>query len=139
NQQRGGFAGGPSIDQVLAKRVGAGRPRASVEMAIRWATGKSHGLLHPINSMTFADDATYSPISPRLNPAEIFDSLFGNLDEDSSAGENVAVTRRASILDYLDRRYETLSQRLGAADRVKLEEHLDRVREMEEGLQALAD
>ena len=45
-----GYAAGPSIDQVIATRISAGKkPRASIQMAVRWATGRSKGRLHPIN------------------------------------------------------------------------------------------
>jgi hypothetical protein len=134
------FASGPSIDQVIAGIVSEGKPRPSLELAVRWATGKSHGLLHPINSLVFADDANFSPISPRLDPTDIWNALFGSLDT-GDGGESTTnlVANRESMLDYLDRRYETLAQRLGSRDRMKLEEHLTRIREMEEGLAALAD
>ncbi len=140
NNSRGGFSSGPSLDQAIATIAKGNRPRASMEMAVRWATGKSHGLLHPINSMTFADDQNFSPISPRIDPVEIFDALFGNLNqEDDQGGVNPAIVRKQSILDYVGRRYETLSARLGMADRARLEEHLTKVREMEDGLVALGE
>ncbi len=139
--QSGQFASGPSLDQVIATNVRGDRPYGSIEMAVRWATGKSHGLLHPINSMTFADDGKASPMSPRLDPVEIFDSLFGNLNDApvEGGGTNPAVARKQSILDYVDRRYDTLSQRLGGDDRARLEEHLTRIRSIEDGLSGLAE
>lgn len=128
---------GPSIDQVIAETASAGKPRPSIEMAIRWATGKSVGALHPMNAMTFANDGNASPIPPRIDPADIYDSLFGGLEtgDDGSASANVA--RQQSILDFLDQRYVTVSQKLGTSDRARLEEHLTRIREMEDSLAAL--
>jgi hypothetical protein len=41
------------MDQVIARRLLPAKPIRSLELAIRWATGKSHGLLHPINSLNF--------------------------------------------------------------------------------------
>ncbi len=134
------FASGPSIDQVLAKRLSEGKARASIELAVRWATGKSHGLLHPINSMIFADDDRFSPISPRLDPVQIWTSLFGSLEGDGdTAATRALLSRRQSILDYVDRRHESLIARLGGADRAKLEAHLTKVREMEQSLATLAE
>lgn len=135
------FAAGPSVDQVIANIASQGKPRKSIEVAIRWATGKSHGLLHPINSLTFADDANFSPIPPRLDPVDIWNSLFGSIDgEDQPTDGNTAETaRRQSILDFLDRRYVSVSQRLGVSDRQKLEEHLTKIREMEESIAALSE
>ena len=45
-----------------------------------------------------------------------------------------AWTRKKSILDFVDRRYAALSARLGAADRRKLDQHLTKVREIEQAL-----
>ncbi len=133
----GKFAHGPSIDQVIAELASQGKPRASIELAVRWATGKSHGRLDPINSLNFANDGKASPISPRIDPVEIFNSLFGGLQagDDGEAAANLA--RKQSILDFLDQRYATVSQKLGASDRARLEEHLTRIRGMEESLASL--
>ena len=133
----GNYVNGPSIDQVLAPLVSAGKARASIEVAVRWATGKSHGLLHPINSLTFANDGKASPIPPRIDPQEIFDSLFGGLNPDDGAA--AARERKLSILDFVDRRYEALALRLGARDQARLQEHLTKIRELETGLQATGD
>lgn len=133
------FASGPSVDQVIATTASAGKARPSIELAVRWATGKSHGLLHPINSLNFADNDSFSPIPPRLDPQDVWTSLFGGLEPDDGSGTvDAAALRKRSILDFLDRRYDTLSQRLGQVDRAKLEEHLTRIREMEQSLDAFS-
>ena len=64
----------PSIDQVLAPRLSAGKSYGSLQFAVRWATGKSHGKLSPMNALYFSDSA---PIPPRLDPQDIFTTLFG--------------------------------------------------------------
>jgi hypothetical protein len=68
-----GYASGPSVDQVIAGLVSADLPMRSLQMAVRWGTGKSHGLLHPINSINFEDADGFAPIPPRLDPQQIFD------------------------------------------------------------------
>lgn len=132
----GDFVRGPSVDQAIAEVASAGKPRASLEVAVRWATGKSHGLLHPINSLTFANDGNASPIPPRVDPQEIYDSVFGSLDTGDGTAPPMS-TRKQSILDFVDRRYEATAARLGLEDRARLEEHLSKVRELEESLAAL--
>jgi hypothetical protein len=128
------YGQGPSIDQVIATRLQAATPRSrkSIEIAIRWATGKSHGLISPINALNFEDDAEFSPIPPRLDPAQIFGDLFGAVSGELDAAALVA--RKRSILDYVDRRYAALSLRLGARDRQKLDQHLTKLREIEQRL-----
>ncbi|WP_437842378.1 DUF1552 domain-containing protein [Sorangium sp. So ce1153] len=128
----GGYASGPSVDQVIASRISAGiKAKASIQLAVRWATGKSHGLMTPMNIANFEDTASYSPIPPRLDPVEIFTELFGTLDP--GAGDDAArrLARKKSILDFLDGRYSALAARLGAADRRKIDQHLTKIREIE--------
>lgn len=130
----GGYAQGPSVDQVIAGIVSTGMPVSSLQMAVRWGTGKSHGLLHPINSAHFEDNATFDPIPPRLDPQAIFDSLFGTLDPDTGADALARIERKKSILDFVDRRFDGLSQRMGAADKAKIDQHLTKIRELETSL-----
>ena len=121
----------PSMDQVLATKIQADRQpknpgdpdlsyaRKSLQLAIRWATGKSHGLLDPINSANFEDSPSAAPIAPQLDPQDVFDTLFGTPTPGVDAA---AVNRRSkSILDFVDKRYVALGNRLGASDKAKLE------------------
>ena len=133
-QAGGGYAGGPSIDQVIASRFAGQFSKPSVQMAVRWGTGKSHGLLHPINSANFEDNDNFDPIPPRLDPQAIFESFFSTLDPDDGAEAAARIARKQSILDFVDRRFESLAPGLGSADRQKLEQHLDKVRELEASL-----
>ena len=120
------FAGSPSLDQVLASRLSAGYALPSLELAVRWGTGKSHGLPHPINVLSFRDAPGFAPIPPRLDPASIWKGLFG------ASAPSPSRTWDKSILDAVDKRYTKLSQRLGAADRARLEQHLSSLRELEQ-------
>jgi hypothetical protein len=130
------YARGPSIDQVLATRLQAATPRArrSIEIAVRWATGKSHGLISPINALNFEDNPQFSPIPPRLDPQQIFRDLFGTATPGDADAAAALIARKRSILDFVDRRYAALSLRLGALDRQKLDQHLTKIREIEQGL-----
>jgi hypothetical protein len=130
NQQ---FSGGPSLDQVIAARASADKTYKSLEFAVRWATGKSHGRLHPINSLTFADDTNFSPIPPRIDPVDVWDTLFGSLSSDGSSTPSLLASKR-SMLDFLDRRYQAVAASIGTRDRQKLEEHLEQIRTLERAL-----
>ena len=125
----GSYVKGPSIDQVLASRLAAGKRYSSLQMAVRWGTGKAHGKVSPSDTCTFSDGPTFDPIPPRLDPANIWTTLFGQPPPTSTTG-----AWDASILDAVDRRYVKLAQRLGAADRQRLEAHLERIRDLERRL-----
>ncbi len=129
------WAKGPSMDQVIARRLLPVKPIRSLELAIRWATGKSHGLLHPINSLNFEDNTSFSPMPPRIDPQRIYDEIFGMIGTSTPTNvEAIRINRKKSILSLVDRKYVALSQRLGASDRVRLEEHLQKIRDIEMGL-----
>jgi len=124
------FATGPSIDQVLALRLSQGNRLGSLELAVRWGTGKAHGLASPIDIASFAYSPTFDPVAPRLDPVKIWQELFGTVTPHDPW--------KKSILDAVGKRYERLAKRLGASDRQRLEAHLDQIREMERGLDSLA-
>ena len=82
----------PSIDQVLAPRLSTGKAYGSLQFAVRWATGKSHGKLSPMNALYFSDSA---PIPPRLDPQDIFTTLFGSTRADGRDGRHRPERARA--------------------------------------------
>jgi Protein of unknown function (DUF1552) len=137
----GNYPKSPSIDQVLAAKLSAGKARNSIELAVRWATGKSHGLIHPINAFNFEAKSPFSPIPPRIDPQQIFTDLFGRLMPGGSTGTDdsaaLALQRKKSILDFVDRRYVALAAKLGSEDRIKLESHLEKIRVIEKSLDTL--
>ncbi|WP_437873915.1 DUF1552 domain-containing protein [Sorangium sp. So ce363] len=131
----GGYGSGPSIDQVIASRISAGqKAKASLQLAVRWATGKSHGLMSPMNVVNFEDTATHNPIPPRLDPVEAFTELFGTLNPGARNDAALRLARKRSILDFVDRRYAAVSAGLGAADKQKIDQHLTKIREIEQSL-----
>ena len=133
-----GYATGPSIDQVIAKRLYTNQKKKSIQLGIRWATGKSHGSLHPINCANFDADNN-SPIGPLVDPQTVWKDLFGSISANGTVDTKAAAAlkRQQSILDFVDKRYDALSLRLGAADKLRLQEHLSKIRELEKGLMAI--
>ncbi len=132
------YATGPSVDQALASRLSKGKKFASLQMAVRWATGKSHGAVSPMNIINFEANSPFSPIPPAVDPKEIWQSMFGSLSTDGKmdAAAALALQRDKSILDFVDKKYNALSKRLGQADRMALEQHLTKIRELETSLSA---
>jgi hypothetical protein len=109
-------------------------------MAVRWATGKSHGSLSPINCVNFDADNN-SPIGPAVDPQQIWKDLFQDLGADNSAGSAASVqqARKKSILDFVDKRYDKLAARLGAADKQRFQEHLSKIRDLETSLSSITN
>jgi hypothetical protein len=74
----------------------------------------------------FEATSPFTPIPPRLDPVTIWKALFND-----PSRPNTARAWETSILDAVDKRYAKLAQRLGAADRQRLEAHLERIRDLE--------
>src|SRR6185295_4632554 len=68
----------PSIDQLLVSKLSGGKAYPSLQLAIRWATGKSKGKLSAMNAINFQSTSPNAPIPPRLDPQDIFTTLFGS-------------------------------------------------------------
>lgn len=73
------------------------------------------------------------PVVPEMNPLAAFDSLFG-----ASAGDNARAQRRIGALDHSLSELNALRTRLGTTEKVKLDTHLDALRELEQKLQSAA-
>jgi Protein of unknown function (DUF1552) len=134
----GVYPQGPSLDQVLAKTLSQGKKLPSLQMAVRWATGKSNSKLSPINAANFANTAEMLPLPPQLDPQKLFTTLFGDVQPGvDTSGQTAAIARNKSILDFVGGRYTALSARLGARDKARLDEHLTQIRAFETGLDKL--
>lgn len=130
-----GYPKAPSIDQVLAKTLSQGKKLPSLQMAVRWATGTSNSKLAPQNALNFADTAENLPLPPQLDPQKLFKDLFGEAQPGTDvAAQQAKLARSKSILDFVQDRYRGLSSKLGARDRLRLEEHLEQIRTFELGL-----
>ncbi len=132
---RNRYSSGPSLDQVIANKIGNDTSIKSLQIAIRWATGKSKGLLSPINALNFEDNGRYNPIPPRLDPVAIWNDMFGTLNNTDPQAAAL-LQRKKSILDFVGKRYVSLSRQLGMDDRARLEQHLTKIREVESAIAA---
>jgi hypothetical protein len=115
------WAGGISVDQFIANRWGV----EALTLGAR-AGGANGG-----GRISYRD--AYQPVHPIEDPAKAFEQVFGDLTE--SAEQRAArVAQRRSVLDVAARQLPALQGRLPAADREKLELHLEGVRAIERKL-----
>jgi len=121
--------GGTSADQVAAARVGHRTRLASLEI------GAEHGSLsgncdtgyNCIYNSALSWRSATQPMPKEINPKLVFERLFGGGDPATVARDR----RRKSLLDFVREDARGLEQRLGAADRRKLDEYLSSVRDVE--------
>jgi Protein of unknown function (DUF1552) len=116
----------PSMD-VVAARAWAGKTRIkSLELSCL-KNGYDEGTTYEQLSHNGPNDVNPA----ELSPAAVFDRLFAVQDP----GSQVRLAR-ASILDVLKQDTVALKAKLGAADKVRMDQHLENIRTLERGLQA---
>jgi len=117
-------AGGPSIDQIIARRIGIKSRFQSLQIGV---AQESHGEnVH--RNMSWAGYERALP--PEMIPHNLFDRLFGVKNESW-------VERKKSILDLVLSDVEELKPALGQEDRARLDEHLTSVRDLERAISSL--
>jgi hypothetical protein len=126
------FLAGTSLDQIIASRIGGDTVFPSLEIGTEDLTGYV-GACDVGYSCAYMNTISWkSPTSPmplETNPRVVFERLFGR---PGSADERLTRMRQnRSILDSVKGEVQTLEHGLGARDRVRLDEYLEHVREIE--------
>jgi len=125
---------GTSVDQVAAAQLGHQTKFASLELGCE--AGKSSGNCDSGYSCAYSSNISWrtptTPATKEVNPKLVFERLFGGgsaADQSQSRAKRDA--QRKSILDLVADDASQLRHKLGKSDRVKLDEYLDGVREIE--------
>ena len=116
-----GFKNTISLDQLMAKHIGAATRFPSMTIGARGA------------SLSWTANGVQIPV--QMHPTKIFRQLFVNGTEAEVAEEIKNLERGRSILDTVLDDAKVLSITLGARDREKLDEYFTSVRELEIRLQ----
>jgi hypothetical protein len=75
-----------------------------------------------------------------VSPRDAWDALFRGfapMDEPAAAGPSIDARARVSVLDLVKSRSDRLVARLGRADQICMEQHLDEIRDLERRISAL--
>jgi hypothetical protein len=133
--QGSGVRAGISLDQLYAHKFGQETPIPSMQLcieAVDQAGGCSYGY-----SCVYTDTISWAgpnqPLPMIRDPRLAFDQLFGV----GATPEERAIRRAEdkSILDLISAQLSRLNKEIGAADRTRLANYLDEVREIERRIQ----
>ncbi len=117
-------AAGPSIDQVIAARIGGSTRFRSLQIGV---CQESHGeSIH--RNMSWAGYERALP--PELIPHNLFDRMFGTREQSW-------VERKQSVLDAVREDFKDFNNTLGKQDQTRLDEHLSSVRDLERAIASL--
>ncbi len=119
---------GTSVDQVIANQVGQDTIQPSMVLACEQPmTGYHESNFSNAYSSHISWASADSPVPNEMYPSLAFDSLF----------ENSGSQRNISILDRVKDRAAQLSRQISATDKIKLEEYLSSVRDVEKGIERM--
>lgn len=131
---------GVSIDQVVARKVGTATAFASLELGIE--KGAAAGVCDSGYSCAYSNNIAWrtpdTPIAKETDPRAVFARLFGDPRQAADAATARAQRQQdRSVLDATLGEAKALGGKLSIADRQKLEQYLQSVRELEQRLHSL--
>lgn len=117
---------GRTVDQVLAAQIGQDTAQPSMVLACEQPlTGYHETNFSMAYSSHISWESDDSPVPTEVYPSLAFDTLF----------ESRGLVRNASILDRVRGRAESISQKVSATDKAKIDEYLTSVREIEKRIE----
>jgi hypothetical protein len=113
---------GVTIDQIAARRLGKNTTLPSLELC-----GEPGG--------NISYRTPTQPLPMESNPRKVFYAMFGQ--GDTKQQRTAILNTTTSLLDYVQESTASLNRKLDAADRARVSEYLDSVREIEIRVQKL--
>jgi hypothetical protein len=128
---------GTSFDQIYAQRYGQDTPLPSIQLSIEsvdqaGGCGYNYACAYT-DSISWASPA--KPLPMVRDPRMVFDMLFGAGATVEERAERMGTDR--SILDWITREVTGLKSTLPPSDRIRLDEYLENVREIERRIQRI--
>ena len=123
---------GISVDQIAAKEFGKYTQLASLEMGLE--SGEIVGACESAYGCAYYDTIAWrnetTPLPMENRPRAIFERLFGDAGTDPKA--RAAIMREdRSILDAVNADIKGMRLKVGGADRNKIDQYLDSIRDVE--------
>jgi hypothetical protein len=128
---------GVSMDQLVARELGQYTQLSSLELALdgRDNSGTCEGKYICAFTNTISWRSRATPLPMENNPRAVFERLFGDGGSTDSTRRLDQLRRDRSILDSIRDTVADLQARVGPADRRKIQEYLDAVRDLERRIQ----
>jgi len=126
---------GTTADQVAAKQIGQDTQLPSLEMSMDLiaTVGQCDNGYACVYQNNLSWSSPTTPLPSEAHPRRVFESLFG--DGGTAAERRESLKKRASLLDSVMDDLSRLQNKLGPADRSKVTQYLESVREVERRIQ----
>jgi hypothetical protein len=128
---------GVSVDQMAAAVLGQDTPLPSIEMSIEPGGGACdlNFTCAYRNTLSYKNESL--PLPMENDPQFVFERLFGDGATDAQRRERRA--QSASILDSIRSQVPQLQRGISAADRARMDDYLQEVREIERRVQRVGE
>lgn len=128
---------GVSMDQIAAAQIGQATRLASLELGcdpnyFLGACDAGYSCAYG-NTLSWRNETT--PLPVEIEPRAVFERLFGDATSTDRTARLARLREDRSLLDSLITAVGQLQSSLGATDRVKLDQYLDAVRDIERRIQ----
>ena len=126
---------GTTADQLAAQQIGreSQLPSLELSMDMMQTTGQCDNGYACVYQNNLSWSSPTTPLPSEAHPRIVFERLFG--EGGNLAERRAALRKRASLLDWITEDMASLRRELGPADRQKVSEYLDTVREVERRIQ----
>jgi hypothetical protein len=126
---------GTTVDQIAARQIGRETPLPSLEMSMDLLStvgqcDNGYACVYQ-NNLSWSSPTT--PLPSEAHPRIVFERLFG--EGGTAADRRAALKKRASLLDSVTDEIARLKNQLGPADRARVGQYLESVREVERRIQ----
>ena len=126
---------GTTVDQVAARHIGQATRLPSLELSVdlnplAGVCNNGYACVYQ-NNLSWSSPTT--PLPSEAHPRLVFERLFG--DGGSLAERQATLRSRASLLDSFHEDIGRLQRVVGASDRVRVDQYLDSIREIERQIQ----
>jgi hypothetical protein len=131
---------GISADQIAARHLGQDTPFPSLELCTEQKASSASGVCSAFGcglGSTISFRTRTQPLPMERNPRKLFFRMFGQ--GDTAAERDSIMNQKFSLLDLVSESATSLDSKLGSADKARMEEYLDSVRDVESQVQKLAE
>jgi hypothetical protein len=128
---------GISVDQIIAKELGKHTQLASLEVGIEptqlvGACESGYSCAY-FNTISWRSPTT--PVPMESQPRAVFERLFGDSDSTDPSERLARIKKSRSILDWVTEEANRFLNKIGPADRAKVSEYLEAIRDVERRIQ----
>jgi hypothetical protein len=126
---------GTTVDQIAAQQIGGQTllPSLELSMDLLQTVGQCDNGYACVYQNNLSWSSPTTPLPAEAHPRVVFERLFG--DGGTAADRRMALRKRASLLDWVRDDIARLQTGLGPADRARVGQYLDTVREVERRIQ----